>query len=280
MVTRSRILRTLSATRRPGEVEITDSTVYTAAAATAATVDMNWCDLCELLALHAHGSEIPELDDPTAEPTIKQLLQTCITSPTIRPALEFTLAQLPEPSGRIKVSDCSACPAGTVSDDNGICQPCAGTIHGNSCDTCPVDKFVDSDSIVINAGLAIPTNTSIAVNDVCPEVFVVEVDRPNDIVTAGGKLHFAYNAAPPITATNCQQLYEMNAEQLINGSFSVVATQSATGVLLCPNGQCSCTTSVQSFAESAVADNNPLRFVMNADPTREFEILTNDVVTR
>lgn len=46
----------------PSGAEVEDLMVYEAAAVAASKFDGNWCDLCELLALHAHGSNIPATD--------------------------------------------------------------------------------------------------------------------------------------------------------------------------------------------------------------------------
>jgi len=255
----------------PSGTEIDDLMVYQAAAMTMANFDQNWCDLCELLALHAHGSDIPLGDDPT----VTQILQTCINSPHIRPALDMTQIQPPDPFGNISILDCTACPQGQFSDD-GVCKICPGTVHGNKCDACPVDVPLDGNTMNISAGTVVNGATSVA-GDICPDVLVIELDNPQGIAARGGVLRTAFDPAPPISVTNCDELYQFQVQRTTGGGvFTTTDTPSGTGTATCANHACTACdgTPTRTFPASDVADKNPIRFVMNADPLRQFEFNT------
>ena len=99
----------------------------------------NWCDRCDLFALHAKETPPSAFDaDPTGRPapTIGQQMlrwQACTSSPE----LKSWLGAAPAPYLNMTPS-CTACPLHSFVDANGVCQPCGPNqvAHGNSCQDC------------------------------------------------------------------------------------------------------------------------------------------------
>ena len=249
--------------------QLEDTTVYNAAAMAMTTGRANWCDACQVLALHAHGSELPQTP-VGVDPTVKQLIQLCIKPGLIRSSLDLTNVFPPEAAGRLRVADCTPCPAGQISDDNGVCQPCAGAVHGNSCDVCPVDAIVNGATIDVVNDLTL--NPSMPTpGDVCPETFIVEVQNPQQISARGGEFRVMFGPTPPVTATNCQRPYTFDVERLSAGAFVTTEAPSKTGVYSCSAGTCNCAAAERSVLPSEVANGDPVRFAMTAtDATKQF----------
>ncbi|MFC1643061.1 hypothetical protein ACFL5O_10330 [Myxococcota bacterium] len=113
-----------------------------------------------------------------------------------------------------------------VSDDSGVCVACNGTVHGNSCDTCPPDVVLDGATIKLgthsfNAGTA-------TAGDTCPEVFLVQVNDPAALFSRGA-IQFGADVGPsPVTETFCERPYSL--QTIRDTASGLVVEPPLTGV--------------------------------------------------
>jgi hypothetical protein len=115
---------------------------------TMADYGFNWCDRCELVALHSRDTAPSSFSaDPTgaSPPTFSQRQlrwQACATSPELQSWVG------PAPAPRLNMTPtCTPCPLHNFVDSNGVCQPCGPNevARGGSCQTCGTN-FASSDS--------------------------------------------------------------------------------------------------------------------------------------
>jgi hypothetical protein len=145
---------------------ITETKIHKAINATLVEAKANWCDRCVLMALHDVNFTGP-FDAGSMFPA-------CMNDPGLKAALNEAP---PEPNGRIRAIDCSACGANETMDKNGNCAPClVGEVVGNSCNQCQSDVVLDGATMDFNTVLDIGQPTP---GDNCPDTFWVEVKNPS-----------------------------------------------------------------------------------------------------
>lgn len=236
-----------------------DSHIYSAANSAMESGDKNWCDRCRVLALHS-----PTLSGE--DPTVKNLLQHCLLDPMIREALGETP---PDPEGRLDADSCTLCPPGQISGENGQCEPCQdGVVHGNSCETCTVDRYLDGATMSLQLENVFDTSEHFAV-DSCPEVFSVAVQNPAALVTRGGSLA-AYLNPVPLTQANCERTAELTIGRDVlsggGGVYSPFEALGGTGAWDCPLG-CVCEgLPSRGFTDSELSAESGFLFSTSADP--------------
>lgn len=164
---------------------ISNEKIFKAVNATMVEGNVNWCDRCVVLAVHKDG--------PVTN--AKAVFKRCVEDVFLR----NTLAEdPPEPNLRIEASDCSACPAGSVSDDNGTCQPClVGEVVGNECNACQADAVLDGATMSFNNTFNVTNQPS---GDNCPDTFWVEITNPSALWARGVEA-FGADVEPIVAGT-------------------------------------------------------------------------------
>jgi hypothetical protein len=110
----------------------------------------NWCDICELLALHDQKSSLASIADPTGQVmSFDQRYSswtTCAWSPEIK-----TWLGAPPAANLSMDARCRPCPLHNFVDANGACQPCpAGMVaNGNKCSPCEYGASSTSEMCIV-----------------------------------------------------------------------------------------------------------------------------------
>jgi hypothetical protein len=200
---------------------IDDAKIYGALNRTMQDNGVSWCDRCRVLALH----------EPGAAPTnVKELFQTCgaggLSGGAVGPA--------PSADLRLDANTCTACAAGSTSDNQGVCTPCLGTIVGNTCLQCASDVVIDA-AVEPFGGRTFATTTS-APGDNCPTVFWVEVRNGPAAFTRGAN---AFSAGLDGPKPACNQPLSLELAGAVAGGFgtiSKVAVPTGWSEPTCPPG--------------------------------------------
>lgn len=178
---------------------------------------VNWCGRCRVFALHS---------DTAPANDIGSLLQACRTDTLIA----GVLGAPPEPSLRLDGTTCVPCPAGQISNADGVCVACVGDVHGNSCDRCgadvTLDAAVESLDRTFNTGAATP-------GDTCPELFVVEVKNPASTFDGDQRAGYSASVSPaPVTKALCERPFQMKISHQTAGGFVDDQTVTGTGTFV------------------------------------------------
>lgn len=243
-----------------------DPDIYSAVNGAMESENKNWCDRCRVLALH---SPLLSFD----EPTVKNLLQQCLFDSEIREALGETP---PDPHGRLDADSCTRCPPGQISGENGQCETCGnGIVHGNSCDYCSVDVYLDGATMSTQVEYTFDTTETSAI-DSCPEVFSVAVQNPAALVARGGGLA-AYLEAEPHTQANCERFAELTISHDVHpngaGIYSPLEALGSTGAWTCPLA-CNCVDLPwRLFTDSELLGESGFLFSVSADHQRRLVVL-------
>lgn len=198
---------------------LTDSVLYQALDATMRGAGWNWCQRCDVLALHTPANASDNL-------TAKQLLETC-SGPNIDPFLLLTNLPSggpPAPYANLDATTCTPCPPSYAPDDNGVCQYCPYTVIGDDCVQCPANATINGLTdpppggpltASYTATWDTPSNTSAT----CPGWFWLEVDRPDGFFARGAtSLRTSVSLYAP-TQQTCQTAYELDFQDQPAGTF-------------------------------------------------------------
>jgi hypothetical protein len=250
------------------ESTFTNEMVYSAAAVSMATRNVNWCDACRVLAIHS-----PDLAQTAAlfDPSVPELFAECVKPNGVIQRALLPLS-LPEPNGNIDAATCTPCAPGQVTDPAGTCVPCRGTVQGNRCIQCPADVTIDGGSVELSTAFEFDPSVALA-GDTCPELFWVQVNRP-DLVFARGRTAIAGRAQPksPATQATCIQPFQFQFAQATGGTFGAAQLFNATGQWACQLG-CSCEGLPGRSVIASEATTESIRFGMPAgDPNKRLSL--------
>ncbi|HMA91392.1 MAG TPA: hypothetical protein VKP30_01850, partial [Polyangiaceae bacterium] len=240
--------------------QITDAKIYGALNyAMAQNGVSSWCDRCRVLGLHspARGAD----DD------IGAVFAACVTDSDVKNALGGTP---PEASGRIDAATCTACPAGQYSDNNGVCQVCTGVLVGNTCQTCNVDLVLSGTTLTVGASESYDTTAS-PTGDVCPGLFVVELDDPDALAGRSASELIVATAGTVwgsgSTQADCEQTFELDLMKMSGSALVIETVKTGTGVWSIPAG-CSGYPS-QAWQTSTFTAGSKLYFAAPASSTQK-----------
>jgi hypothetical protein len=202
---------------------IDDNKIYGALNSTMKDAQVSWCDRCRVLALHEPGAS------PT---TVKGLFETCraggLSGTAVGPA--------PDADLRLDANTCMPCGPGMISDDNGACQACLGTVVGNTCLQCAADLVIDAATAPFGHQ-TVPTTTS-AAGDNCPTVFWVEIRNGSQAFTRGADV---LSAGLDGNKAACDRPLSLELAGPVTGGFGTISTLTVpTGwqeTNPCPTGQ-------------------------------------------
>lgn len=124
---------------------------------------------------------------------------------------------------RIDAAKCVACAPNQVSDENGICQDCSGTIVGNTCLTCPSDIEIDgTTSAFLGRWETSASNLGL---DPCPGWFYLQVDHPDAFFSRGAARLSTIIELDAATQSTCAQSYELQYQDEPPGTSTTVTEQ-------------------------------------------------------
>jgi hypothetical protein len=252
-----------------GQPYLTDQGVFTAVDLVMVNAGVNWCQRCQVLALHATSNAG---DTKNAQ----QLLQLCFNGSTNNPNGDPSLmawnlpsvtpSTAPDPSLRVDAVTCQLCPPNKFPDPNGQC-----TID------CPADFVVDGRTAPL-ATLSEPTTATGLTSDSCPGEFIVEVDNPDQFFPRGATSVGGSLSVTSPSPQSCAQTFTLTfsdlpgttgfvAEQTVNDTG---AFQPASGLFLASCGTLPAITF--SSPTQLPHGSSPIRFVTPVVPGVSFSL--------
>jgi hypothetical protein len=222
----------------------------------------SWCDRCRVLGLHSPAR--------VSDDSIGASFGACVTDPDVKNALGGTP---PEANGRINAATCTACPAGQYSDENGACQVCTGVLVGNTCQTCNVDMVLSGTTMDTSGNwTGYPTTTS-ASGDLCPNLFVIEIDDANALSSRGAATlsvstaGLAFNSGA--SKTDCEQTFELDLAHMSGSALVIDNAIVQTGVWSDNGSFAFCSNyPEQTWATATIAAGSKLYVAAPASPTQ------------
>jgi hypothetical protein len=227
----------------------------------------NWCQRCQVLALHTpeNGGAAPDKLGPM------QLLSLCWhgSGPTTGEDANLAAWHLPslpvsqsapDPGLRLDASTCQTCPPNKFPDANGRC-----TVD------CPADLVIDGSTAPL-ANIVTETTFSSLTADTCPSEFVLEVDHPDQFFARGVPDITAVISVDTVSAQNCVQPFTLGfADEPPTGGFTVEQSLNTMGTLVPPSpplipAACGNVPSITLESGQLKFGSDPIRFTSTVTP--------------
>jgi hypothetical protein len=231
-----------------------DSTFYGALNSTMSARGFNWCERCRVFGLHSTAVKNQVLGGTV---TPGDLFQACSSDVL----LSNVLGPNPISDGNFNWNSCLPCPAGQFSDANGNCTPCdLDRVVGNRCVSCPPDQIRNGLGFVTEQ---FPTTVSTALNDPCPDIFILEIDNPSDAL---GPAATGINASLVASSSAvCQQNFTLVPERTTGSAYTHEPSVSGAGAWNCGFGGCTCSgTPTVDFDGPTLVNSSGIRIAINA----------------
>jgi len=188
---------------------------------------VNWCDRCEVLALH---SEL------TANETAPHLHSVCLADPALA-----DIGAPPVPLDRMDHATCAECPPGLAADEDGKCA-----------DVCPADLVLDGATMSLDS-TEIATSSLTAPGDSCPSVFVVRIENFGALAARGAVTSVDVDVVvSPENAATCEQTYGLRQKVTVAGT-TTSSDLSGTGTFVTCGPTPLCVESCNGLPSSTVA---------------------------
>jgi hypothetical protein len=228
----------------------------------------SWCDRCRVLALHSPTMQ----PDHIFTPRVRDLFEHCIADSETAAALG---ERAPDPYARLDARTCTICPTGQVANEDGVCETCPNVIHGNTCQYCGPDVYLDGTTMSIATEYVF--DPGLPQHDDCPEGFSVAVLNPAALFARGGVLRVELREVPQ-TPTSCAQPVDLTIGSDITGQtiFGTDEVLPGAGTWTCiggPVSSCSCTQlPSRAFTAGEVSNNLARMFTVQSGSSRKLVV--------
>jgi hypothetical protein len=255
-----------------GEALLNDARIYRSVnhAMMVAPYNYNWCDRCRVLALHSTTLDPPPPATPLPD-SVQKSIQHCLTDPFIATALQ---GPPPEPAGNFNYTTCELCPPGQLANGAG------------GCSQCPADVILDGATVAIPSDHTFDPTSVRAPNDVCPQLFIVQVNNPQAAFPRGGTgiTGRVDPVMPPLPATldalvaACERPYQLTTSRQTSADFVLDPAIVTTGSFPCSAAPGPCIpvcedTPLRRFFANELPSSGAVRFSTPAsDPNNRLTV--------